>query len=106
MSFRTWNVNITTILTVSEATDFDLEQYYNRAFITPSNGSTGIPSEFVYVYTGSQETLRKAAGVKPSTGFNVVASATDGVVEAGTHIFAWCYETRFWFCNTSWASCI
>ena len=86
----------TPILTIVEAKDFDLEQYYNRAFITPSNGSTGIPSEFVYVYTGSGM-ARKAAGTKPSSGFNVTASSTDGIVEAGTHIFAWCYETTSGF---------
>ena len=90
-------ISLTTpILTIVEAKDFDLEQYYNRAFITPSNGSTGIPSEFVYVYTGSGM-ARKAAGVKPISGFNVTASSTDGVVEAGTHIFAWCYETNSGF---------
>ena len=89
-------VNVTTILTVASATDFDLEQYYNRAFITPSDGNSGIAGEFVYVYTGSGM-ARKAAGVKPSSGFNVSASSTDGVVEAGTHIFAWCYETSSGF---------
>ena len=84
------------ILTVTEARDFDLEQYYNRAFITPSDGNTGIPSEFVYVYTGAGM-ARKAAGLKPSSGFNVTASSEPGVVEAGTHIFAWCYETNSGF---------
>ena len=90
-------ISLTTpILTVIEAKDFDLEQYYNRAFITPSNGSTGIPSEFVYVYTGEGD-ARKAAGEPPNSGFNVNTSTTDGVVETGTHIFAWCYETKSGF---------
>lgn len=83
---------VTPILTVAGMSDFAVGFQNNRAFISPNNGITGIVGSFVYVYSGSG-TPRKAAGAAPIGSFTVVNSATAGTVEAGTHIFAWVYET-------------
>jgi hypothetical protein len=83
---------VTPILTVVGMTDFSLVVAYNRAYISPNNGVTGLSGEYVYVYTGSG-TARRAAGAAPVAGFNVAVSATAGNIEPGTHLFAWCFET-------------
>lgn len=80
------------ILTVATATDFSAVSQYNRAYITPHNGITGIAGEFVYVYSGSGA-ARKAAGTAPNSGFTVSVSATAGNIESGTHIFGVCFES-------------
>ena len=88
-----WDLTTNThVLTVSGMTDFAINFYNNRAFISPHNGSFGLPGETVYVYSGSGN-ARKAAGIKPAAGFNAIISNTDGVIETGTHLFAWAFET-------------
>lgn len=81
------------ILTIATMTDFSMVPIFDRAYITPHNGITGLPGEKVYVYAGSG-LARAAAGVAP-TGFNLVAadSALSGNVEAGTRVFGVAYET-------------
>lgn len=83
---------VTPILTIPLATDFSAISQYNRAYISPHNGVTGLVGEFVYVYNGAG-LARKAGGAAPSGGFNVAASAIAGNVEAGLHIFGVQYET-------------
>lgn len=86
----------TTILSIAAMTDFAIGFSNNRAYISPHNGIAGLPGEFVYVYTGVG-TARKAAGNIPSGSSTAVISATAGIIEAGTHIFAWVYETTTGF---------
>ena len=87
---------VTPILSIPAMLDFALVVAYNRAYISPNNRVTGLPSEFVYVYDGSG-VARKAAGAAPTAGFTVIVSATAGHIEAGTHIFAWAFETASGF---------
>lgn len=82
---------VTPILTIGAMTDFSAISQYNRAYITPHNGVSGLPGDVVYVYNGS--TCRAACGVAPSSGFTVAISATPGNVESGIHILAVCFET-------------
>ena len=85
------------ILLVAGMTDFSSVTLFNRAYITPHNGNTGLPGGFVYVYNGSGP-ARKAAGSAPS-GFNLVASDSNnsGKVESGIHLIGVCYETNSGF---------
>lgn len=79
------------ILTVAGMTDFAALNLFDRAYISPHNGVTGLSGEKLYVYDGT--TCRAAAGTAP-TGF--VLTAVDGVgtkVEVGNHLFAVCFET-------------
>ena len=83
------------ILTIPEMTDFAFVSVGGRAYISPHNGVTGLPDEFLYVYLGDGNPARKAAGKGPvgNTGFAAASSATTGKVEQGYHIFAVVYET-------------
>ncbi len=80
------------ILTVSGATDFSAINQYNRAYISPHNGVTGLSGEYVYVYSGSGS-ARAIAGTAPASGFDVAVSASAGNIPSGTHIFGVAYET-------------
>ena len=83
----------TVILHIDNMTDFSSVTLFNRAYITPHNGITGLPGEFVYLYDGSG-IARKAAGMAPS-GFSLTAAddTTSGKVESGIHLIGVCYET-------------
>lgn len=84
------------ILTVIGMTDFGFVSISGRAFLTPSNGVTGLDNEFVYVYDGDGTVARKAAGVGPVNADGLLSAANSGAaghVEAGIHIFAAVYET-------------
>ena len=85
----------TPILTVVGATDFAMVVLYNRCYISPHNGETGLSNEKVYVYDGSG-TARAAAGTPPS-GFTLGvaegSSSGNDAIEEGTHLFAVAYET-------------
>lgn len=90
----------TPILTIVGMTDFGFTPFAGRAYISPSNGKTGLDGEFVYVYEGDGTPARKAGGAGPvdADGIMVaVNSATVGNVEAGIHIFAAVYETASGF---------
>jgi hypothetical protein len=80
------------ILTSVGMTDFAVNYSNNRAFISPHNGNAGLPGEFVYVYNGVGS-ARKAAGNAPIPGFTAVVSSTTGIIEAGSHLFAWVFQT-------------
>jgi len=84
---------VTPILSIVAMTDFSVEVMFDRAYITPHDGTKGLPGEKVYVYPGSG-LARPAAGTPPS-GFNLTAvdSAVSGNCETGTHVFAVCNET-------------
>lgn len=84
------------ILTVAGATDFAAISQYNRAYISPHNGTTGIAGEFVYVYTGAG-VARKVSGVAPASGFIAANSINTGIVESGTHIIGVAFETESGF---------
>lgn len=87
------------ILTIPEMEDFGFISYAGRAYITPFKSyqdehglwqEKGLPTEFVYVYTGDGTPAKKVAGDPPSNGgkqqmiaFN---SPGDGVVTAGVHL--------------------
>jgi hypothetical protein len=88
---------VTPILSIAAMVDFSVEVMFNRAYITPHNGVTGLAGEKVYVYEGSG-VARVAAGTAP-TGFTLdaVDSATSGNCETGTHVFAVCFETTSGF---------
>ena len=84
------------ILTIPSATDFGFVSYAGRGYITPTDGLSGIPNEFVYVYLGDGTAARKAAGEPPVDADGALSAANSGSagnVEAGIHIFAVVYET-------------
>ena len=76
--------------------DFALQVMYNRAYISPHNGETGVTGEKVYVYEGSGS-ARAAAGLPPSGYTLVAASSTAGKIEVGHHLFTVAYETSSGF---------
>lgn len=83
---------ISPIYTDSGIADFTVVTINNRAYITIHNRINGTSGKYVLVYDGT--TIRNAAGQAP-TGFSlgVSTSASAGDVEAGTHLFAVCFET-------------
>lgn len=85
------------ILSIAAMTDFSMVTIFNRAYITPHNGLSGLPGEKVYVYNGSG-TAVPAAGTPPS-GFTLgtADSAASGSVEAGVHALGVCFETSTGF---------
>lgn len=86
------------ILSIDGMTDFRMQNFYGRAYITPIDAANGIgvAGEFVYVYSGSGS-ARKAAGVAPTGTLVAAASATSGNVESGFHLYAVAYETASGF---------
>jgi hypothetical protein len=84
------------ILSVAGAKGFAINYYNNRAFISPHNGISGLPGHFVHIYNGSG-VARKACGSPPVSGFTATISATAGIIEAGTRIYAWVFETESGF---------
>jgi hypothetical protein len=83
---------VTPILNIPLMSDFSMISMFNRAYITPHNGVTGLPGEFLYVYGGSG-VARKAGGSPPS-GFTLgVANGAAGHIEKGKHLFAVVFET-------------
>jgi len=84
------------ILDLPGATDFKLQNFFGRAYITPIDAANGIglSGEFVYVYNGTGSAI-KAAGTAPSGTIQVGASALSGNVEAGFHLYAVAYETQY-----------
>jgi hypothetical protein len=93
-SYNIWDSTslATPILTVTGMTDFAAVGFGGRAYISPHNGITGLPSEHIYVYKGSG-TAVLAGGVAPTGTMTASLSATTGHVEAGTHVFAVAFET-------------
>lgn len=84
------------ILSIATMTDFAMVSIFNRAYITPHDGVTGLPGEKVYVYEGSG-VARAAGGAGPTDLLTAVESAASGDIEAGVHIFAVAFETNTGF---------
>lgn len=86
----------TPILSIAGMTDFAAIEFGGRAYISPSNGSTGLSGVGLYVYTGTG-TATLAAGSPTSGTFTVVQSATAGHIEVGVHVFSTVAETATGF---------
>jgi hypothetical protein len=85
------------ILSITGMTDFSMETFFDRAYITPHNGLTGLPGQSVYYYTGSG--IAKLAGgiavsVTPAMG---VLERDLGTIDAGIHAWAVGFETATGF---------
>lgn len=87
--------NTVPILTIEGMTDFALYTYYNRAYISPSNGVTGVPGEKLYVYDGT--TCRPAAGNAPTGVVRLSWSAEAGHVSSGYRFVTVAFETESGF---------
>lgn len=85
-------VSSTIILTIAAMTDFAMVAVAGRAYISPSDGLTGLQGEFLYVYLGDGNPARKAAGAGPTTS-PTTTLVFPGHVEAGVHLFNVVYET-------------
>jgi len=84
------------ILTVPGMTDFGFANFFGRAYISPSNGITGISGQLVQVYDGTL--LWPAAGQTPALGtFNVTNVVLTGDIDGGNHWFGVSYLTKSGF---------
>lgn len=84
----------TPILTIPAMTDFSIVVMFNRAYISPHNGVTGLAGEKVYVYGGSG--TARSTGASPPSGFNLDAhnGSSGGHVETGgERLVAVAFET-------------
>jgi hypothetical protein len=81
------------ILSIATMTDFKVQTFFGRAYITPIDAANGIgvSGEFLYVYNGTS--CRKAAGTAPTGTITVADSGLSGHVEAGFHLYAVAFET-------------
>lgn len=82
------------ILSIPGLTDFSAISLFNRSYITPHNGETGLSGQFIYVYSGSG-VARKIAGLAPVNGAPPFAAANGaaGRVTKGRHLISVAYET-------------
>src|SRR6185295_1923121 len=97
-------VNATTtygpLLSIDGMTDFAFVPYAGRGYISPFgtfnvgglNIEKGLEGEFLYVYAGSGNPARKAAG-SPLSGSLTIANGSAGFTDPGFHIFAFVAET-------------
>lgn len=90
--FDSGNSLIVPILTVGGMTDFSVAVMFNRAYISPHNGLTGLAGEKIYVYEGSG-VARPASGPAPSSYVIAATKGSVGKVEKGKRLFAVAYET-------------
>ena len=86
----------TAILTINGMVDFSCQVMFDKAYISPHNGVTGMPGEKVYVYEGAG-LARLAGGNPPVSAPTVINSTSAGHVEAGLHLFAVAFETNSGF---------
>jgi len=80
------------ILAIPAMKDFALQVMFDRAYISPHDGDTGLPGEFVYVYDGTGS-ARLAGGLAPTSAPVCTTSAAAGNIEQGGHLFAVAFET-------------
>lgn len=84
---------VTPILSIAAMTDFSVVSMFNRAYITPHNGITGLPGEKVYVYSGAG-LARPAAGTPPSAfTLTLTEPGASGNCESGIHLYGVAFET-------------
>jgi hypothetical protein len=96
---RIWDsVTGLVILIIPTMTDFSVTVMFDRAYISPHNGVTGLPGEKVYIYTGSGS-ARPAAGTGPGPTPAMIAadSALSGNCEKDYHAFAVAFESSSGF---------
>jgi len=85
------------ILTIAGMTDFSMETFFDRAYITPHNGKTGVPGQFVYYYTGTGVAqIAGGAAITPTPGIGIVEGGV-GRIDAGIHALAIGFETSTGF---------
>jgi hypothetical protein len=85
------------ILTIPGMLDFSMETFFDRAYITPHNGLTGLPGQFVHYYTGSG-VARIAGGPGPAVAPPItVVQGGPGKIDKGVHAFAVGFETATGF---------
>lgn len=85
------------ILTIPAMTDFSMETFFDRAYITPHNGLSGLPGQWVYYYTGSGQ-AKLAGGVATAPTPSMSATETiPGNFDLGIHAFACGFETNTGF---------
>jgi hypothetical protein len=88
------------ILSIPTMIDFSVTVMFERAYITPHNGLTGLPGEKLYVYEGAG-TARPAGGGGPSSTPIVAAnSASSGRIDFGVHHFGVAFESATGFIST------
>lgn len=83
----------TPVLNIATMTDFSAVTIFERCYITPHNGDTGLSNEKVYVYDGTG-VARAAGGAGPSSyTLTTNTSLIAGNIEKGTHLFSVAFET-------------
>lgn len=88
---------VTPILNIAAMTAFSLATLYDRAYISPHNKSTGLQSQYVYVYD-TTAVCRAIGGTAPAAYVLApVNSAVAGNVEAGIHLVNVAFETASGF---------
>lgn len=100
------SVNMSTpILSIPAMTDFSMETFFDRAYITPHNGLTGLPGQSVYCYLGSGLAIPAGgAPIAASPGMTAMENIPANF-DAGIHAFAVGYETRTGFITQFGAYC-
>jgi len=93
------------ILTIGGMIDFSMETFFDRAYITPHNGVTGMPGQSVYYYTGAGVAqIAGGAAVPPTPGMTAGVSGI-GYFDPGIHAFACGFETATGFITQFGAFC-
>lgn len=81
------------IHTVVGMKDFSMIVLNDRAYLSPHDGSSGMPGQFIHVYQGGGIVARLAGGNAPS-GFTLISSSdASGKIEAGFRVLAVAFET-------------
>jgi hypothetical protein len=81
------------ILSIAAMTDFSMEVFFDRAYITPHNGLTGLPGQWVYYYTGSGVAKLAGGAAVPYSPGMVPSAGPPGNMDDGIHAFACGFET-------------
>jgi hypothetical protein len=85
------------ILTIAGMTDFSMATFFDRAYITPHNGTTGLPGQWVYYYTGSGlGKLASGAANPPIPGVGITEGGA-GRIDKGVHAIGVGFETETGF---------
>lgn len=78
--------------------DFGFVNFFGRCYISPSDGKVGLSGRYVYLYDGTGVSgFRLAAGAAPVAGITAILSGTPGVLDVGTYLFSYAYETSSGF---------
>ena len=85
------------ILFLPGMTDFSMEVFFDRAYITPHNGITGLPGQSIYYYTGSGAAVIAGGPAIPYAPAMTVVEGSPGNFDRGIHCFACGFETATGF---------